>query len=257
LSGDGGHRGAGPLAGIDAVILAGGFGTRLQSVLPDRQKVIGSVAGRPFLHHLLNQFADAGVGRFVLALGHRADQVTEANRGWGRPDVEIVTAVEPTPLGTGGALRHALSALRSDTLLVANGDSFAGADLAALLAFHRARRAHITLLLVQVRDAGRYGRVQTDADGAVLAFEEKPANAAGSSEPAAVNGGIYLMDRTVVAAIPAGRTVSLEREIFPAAIGKGLYGHLQAVPFIDIGTPESWSAAAGFFAALNADVEKA
>lgn len=239
------------------MILAGGLGSRLQSVLPDRQKVVGTVAGRPFLHHLLNQFADAGVGRFVLALGHHAGQVAEAGRGWGRSDVEIVASVEPMPLGTAGALRHALAALRSDTVLVANGDSYARADLAAMLAFHRARQARITLLLIPVRNADRYGRVRTDADGAVLAFEEKPVDAGDFAGPAAVNGGIYLMERAAVAAIPAGRPVSLEREVFPAYVGKGLYGHLQAVPFIDIGTPESWSAAAGFFADLAADGGKA
>ena len=237
------------LAGLDAVILAGGLGTRLASVLPDRQKVVGEIAGRPLLHHLLHQFSEVGISRLVLALGHRAEQVTAAAAEWARSGIELLESVEPAPLGTGGALRHALPRLRSDTLLVANGDSFAAADLASLLAFHRSRRARITLLLVTIKDASRYGRVRVDATGAVIAFDEKPAEPDAMPAPTSINAGIYLMDRDVVAEITAERPVLLEREVIPAYIGKGLYGHLQLVPFIDIGTPESCAAAEQFFAA--------
>ena len=237
------------LSQIDAVILAGGLGTRLRTVLPGQQKVVGEIAGQPFLHRVLNQFATAGIERFVFALGHRAVQVEAAIEAWRPAHITTALSTEPAPLGTGGAVRYALGQIASETVLIANGDSYAGLDLAALLAFHCARQARITLLLVPVpaTESGRYGRVRAAADGTVLAFEEKPENGAATG---AINAGVYVMDRAAIAAMPDDRPLSLEREIFPAYVGRGLYGHLQGVPFIDIGTPESWAAADAFFAAM-------
>lgn len=243
-------RGRGALDDIDSVILAGGLGTRLAEALPGRQKVLAPVAGKPFLARLIDLVRSAGGRRIIVALGHKAGQVTDwlAAGAWG--DLEIAPSVEPAALGTGGALRFAFDSdsLRSDDVLVLNGDSFADADLGALVAFHRARRAAVSLLLVPVAEAARYGTVETAADGSVTAFREKdPAAAA----PAYVNAGVYLFRREVIGNIPAGRPVSLENEVFTRYCAAGLFAQRQDVPFIDIGTPESWRTAGRFFANLD------
>lgn len=237
-----------PLAGIDTVILAGGLGTRLRSVLPDRQKVLADVGGNPFLQKLIDHYFDAGTGRIVLALGYRATEVEKFishNFGTAR----ITASIEPEPLGTGGALRYALPKVQSDTVLVANGDSFADIDLAALLHFHRTQGSKITLALAFVDDMRRYGRVSIDDRGAVISFEEKRAD--GVAESGYINAGVYLIEREVIAAIPSSQKISLEHDVFPARVGKDLYAYKQHASFIDIGTPESWAVAGEFFAELE------
>lgn len=238
------------LDSIDAVILAGGLGTRLRPALPDTQKVMAPVAGAPFLARLVAQITSAGGRRIVLALGHRAPDVT---RWIERTDLpaELIASFEPAPLGTGGALRHALPHILSKTVVVMNGDSFAAADLGALTAFHHERAAAITLLLAPVEDTARYGTVALAEDGQVRAFREKDAARAG---PAPVNAGIYVFARSVIEAIPQDRSVSLEKEVFPDYCGRGLYAQRQDVPFLDIGTAEHWRAADRFFASLGAEL---
>lgn len=240
-----------PLAGIDVVILAGGLGTRLRAVLPERQKVVADVAGQPFLARLIGFYAHAGAARIVLALGYRSQDVTNSIAGYEGP-CEIVASVEPEPRGTGGALRYALPQLRSTTVLVANGDSFADADLAGLVDLHRSRGASVTLALTFVDDVQRYGRVVVGRDGAVERFEEKPARADPEKPQAGyINAGVYLIEREVVARLPEGVALSLERDVFPELVGHGIYALAGHIPFIDIGTPESWSMADAFFAAIE------
>lgn len=236
---------AGPLDGVDAVILAGGLGTRLRSALPDRQKVLAEIGGRPFLELLIESVREAGAKRIILALGHQADQVLSfiQDRQW--RGLELVPSVEPAVLGTGGALGFALAKIHTDTVLALNGDSFAAADFAGFLKFHHARKAIISLLLVPMKAAGRYGLVETDDAGSVIRFVEKPSE---SGHSVYINGGIYLFAKEAIAKIGSGSEVSLEREVFPQYCGAGLYAMKQDVPFIDIGTPESWRMADTFFA---------
>jgi D-glycero-alpha-D-manno-heptose 1-phosphate guanylyltransferase len=233
-------------SGLDVIVLAGGLGTRLREVLPGRQKVTAPVSGEPFLTRLLQWLADAGIGQIVLAAGHRAadvEAVAAARASFG-PTVQV--SIEPVPLGTGGAARLALPLTDSDPVLVVNGDSFADIDLAAFRAFHSAHRAQASLALVAAPEPSRYGAVKIDANNAVVSFEEKPDVGAQSS---AISAGIYLFERATLAAVPGGKLVSLEREIFPDLIGKGLYAILFNSGFIDIGTPESLRSAAEFFRA--------
>jgi NDP-sugar pyrophosphorylase family protein len=233
------------LTGITAAILAGGLGTRLLSAVPDRPKVLAEVAGRPFLAHLLDLFVAAGIRRVVLCTGYRAEAV-EAAFGNRYGDLTIQYSVESEPQGTGGALRAALPLLDSSTVLVANGDSWCQVDLAASWDRHRGCGARASLLLTKVADPSRFGRVEVDHSGRVTQFAEKaPGLAAGW-----INAGIYLIDREAIAAIPAGEQVSLEHDIFPAMIGRGLYGFAAGGRFLDIGTPESYAAAEAFFASL-------
>jgi NDP-sugar pyrophosphorylase family protein len=225
------------LKGVDVVILAGGRGTRLQSLPGDLPKPLRPVNGRPFLSYLLDQVRGAGARRIILSLGYRPEDFREIAA---REGLEM--SVEPAPLGTGGGLRAALPLLRADTVMAMNGDSYASVDLRLLAALHRRRKARAMLLLAEIEDASRYGRVEIDEDGSVLRFAEK-----GEAGPGLINAGVYVLQRSVVAAIPEGRAVSLERETFPSLIGPGFFGEPGTFAFMDIGTPESYAAASEFF----------
>jgi NDP-sugar pyrophosphorylase family protein len=225
------------LGGLDVVILAGGRGTRLQSLPDDIPKPLRPVNGRPFLSYLVDQVRAAGARRVILSLGYRPDAFGDfAARE------KLETSVEKEPLGTGGGLRNALPLLHADTLLAMNGDSYASVDLGLLAALQRRRKARATMLLAEVSDASRYGRVEIDEDGSVLEFTEK-----GQAGPGLINAGVYVLQKAVVAEIPEGRPVSLERETFPSLIGNRFFGEPGSFAFMDIGTPESYAASSEFF----------
>lgn len=230
------------LAHTTALILAGGLGTRLRSVVSQRQKVLAETHGRPFLSRLLDQLTAVGVPEAVLCTGYMGEQV-EATFGSTYHGLRLFYSQETTPLGTGGALRAAVPLTTSDPLLVMNGDSYFQVDLSAFWAYHEAHAAGTTLALARVPDTKRFGRVTVAEDGRVLAFEEK-----GSRDgPGWINAGIYLLGRERLLAIPLEGAVSLERQCFPAWIGDRLYGYPGEGAFLDIGTPESYAAATQFF----------
>jgi NDP-sugar pyrophosphorylase family protein len=231
------------LANLVAVVLAGGQGTRLRSVLADVPKVIAPVRGRPFLAWLLSRLAAAGLRRAVISTGYRAEQV-EAALGSRCGNLELIYSQETSPLGTAGALRAALPYVTGDQILAMNGDSYWRADLAGLFQFQGAHRAAATLLLAHMPDTGRYGRVSFADDGQVTQFAEKQ----DSAGPGWINAGVYLIETARIHEIPTGRAVSIEREMFPAWIGRGLYGYPGADRFLDIGTPESYAQADAYFA---------
>jgi len=236
------------LTDTTALVLAGGLGTRLRSVVTDRPKVLALVAGRPYLAHLLDQLADAGLRRVVLCTGYRADQV-RATFGTRYRELELLYSEEDRPLGTAGALRLALPQADSEILLVLNGDSYCAADLSAFWRFHEGHRGSghsASLVLTRVASTRRYGRVEINSNGAVTRFLEKGA----VDGPGLINAGIYLLDRGVVEPIPAAQPVSLERDMFPSWIAGSLYGFAASSAFIDIGTPESYAAADRFFHTL-------
>jgi D-glycero-alpha-D-manno-heptose 1-phosphate guanylyltransferase len=227
---------------MTAAVLAGGLGTRLRPALDDRPKVLALVAGRPFLTYLLDMLRAVSVKRVVLLTGYKGEQV-ESALGHYYQGMSLVYSAEPSPRGTAGALRVALPHLDSSTILLLNGDSYCGMDMHTFAGFHRRRGADVSIALTRVEDAGRYGRVETTAGGLVTAFAEKqPAGG-----PGWINAGVYLLERRVIEEIPTGRPVSLEREMLPAWIAsKTVYGHRRARPFLDVGTPESYLAAAAF-----------
>lgn len=242
--------GAIDFAAIPVAILAGGLGTRLRSVIGEQSKVVAEVNGRPFLAHLLDQIARFGFRDVVLCVGWQADAV-EAALGAAHGPLRLRYSRESEPLGTGGALRLALPLLEGPAAMVLNGDSYCDADLAAAWTEHRERRASATLVLVEVPDTSRYGRVELDADGAICRFTEKQE----SSTPGWINAGIYLLDRARIETISPGRALSFERDVLPAWIGTGLRGHCTRARFIDIGTPQSYSAASRFFGAEGGSAE--
>jgi NDP-sugar pyrophosphorylase family protein len=232
---------------VTAAILAGGLGTRLRSVVAGRPKVLASVGGRPYLTHLLDQLAAASVREVVLLTGHAAEQVRDT-LGESHAGLRLVYSAEPAPLGTGGALRNALPHLSAQTVLLLNGDSYCDVDLAALVQFHRAESAEASLVLVRVPDASRFGQVRMGRTGRVLRFEEK-----GETQVSGwINAGVYLIDRALVAEVPPGRAMSLERDLLPGWVAeRRVRGYRCDGRFLDIGTPESYAEAEEFFAAAG------
>lgn len=230
------------LASVTAVILAGGLGTRVHSVVNDRPKVLAEVGGRPFLTYLLDQVASYGIGHVVLCTGYLSEQVGAAF-GDTYGSISLDYSQELSPLGTAGALRLALPLFKSDSVLVMNGDSFCETDLSAFWTWHCARGADTTLLLTRMPNTRRYGRVHVDDNGRVLGFDEK----SDKCRPGWINAGIYLIKQDFLRTIPTGRSVSIEKEMFPAWTGRGFYGYQGEGRFLDIGTPEAYAAAEQFF----------
>ena len=228
------------LAQLDVLVLAGGLGTRIRPVLGDVPKLLAPIGGRTYLDCLFDWLRRFGARRVVLGLGYQAQAVIDHLRQHPDPSLAIDTVVEPRPLGTGGAVRFARAALRTDPVMVMNGDSFVEAPLCDFVARHRASGAAGTLLCTEVADAGRYGRVETDAPGRIQAFAEKDPAFHGT---ASINAGVYLLSAALLDDIAAGNSTSLERDVFERLPAGSLAAYSGRFAFIDIGTPESLAAA--------------
>jgi D-glycero-alpha-D-manno-heptose 1-phosphate guanylyltransferase len=225
------------------MILAGGLGTRLRTVVSDRPKPLASIGRTPFIEILVQSLADKGVRDFVLLTGYRGEMIEDFfnNAKWAR--VSIRFSREYVALGTGGAVKQAEAFATEPTLLV-NGDTFFDADLEKLVEFHINKRVGVTLSLVRVQDVSRYGAVQLDEHGMVTGFREKGQD---SSGPGWINAGLSLLSLDVIRGLPAGQSFSMEREVFPElARARRMAGLGQDRPFYDIGTPESYTAFATF-----------
>jgi len=228
---------------VSAVVLAGGLGTRLRSVVADRPKVMAQVVGRPFIEFLFDQLIEAGIQAVVLATGYRAEQIEEAY-GPRYRSLELSYSRETQQLGTGGAVKLALAEVRTPWVLVLNGDSFCDCKIGDFLAASIRVASPAAMILAHVPDAGRFGQVTLSAGGAVTSFSEKKPDAGAGL----INAGIYLFKRATLEDLPAGRAHSLERELFPALVGHGLWGYqANDAGFIDIGTPESLLSAQKLF----------
>ncbi|HEX6754719.1 MAG TPA: NDP-sugar synthase [Mycobacteriales bacterium] len=223
---------------MDAIVLVGGQGTRLRPLTLSAPKPMLPTAGVPFLTHLLSRIAAIGVRHVVLSTSYRAEVFADhfgTGAGLGL-DLEYVT--EDEPLGTGGGIRNVADRLRSDDVLVFNGDVLSGVDLQKLVATHRDGDADVTLHLTRVEDPRAFGSVPTDEHGRVTAFLEK------SPEPVTdqVNAGCYVFRRSVLESIPAGRPVSVERETFPGLLAGGatVLAYVDSTYWLDLGTPETF-----------------
>ena len=232
----------------EAVIVAGGFGTRMLPLTERRPKHLLEVGGVAFLEHQIGKLAAAGVAHVVLATSYHADLFFPVLGDGSRYGVRLTYVTEDEPLGTGGAIRNAAEALSPEpgrAVVVLNGDVLSGHDLAGQLAdFDRprgGRAVDVSLHLVEVPDARAFGCVPTDATGRVEAFVEK------SDDPVSnqVNAGCYVFRRHVVGAIPAGRVVSVERETFPGLVDDGalVVGWVESAYWRDVGNPEALVAA--------------
>lgn len=224
---------------MQAIVLVGGEGTRLRPLTATVPKPALTLVDRPFIAYMVEWLAGHGVSEVVLACGFLPDVLREALGEGEAEGVRIRYVVEPEARGTAGAIRFAADQLGEeleDRFLALNGDVLTDLDLTALLGAHLERRARATLGLHPVEDSSAYGLVSTGRAGEVLEFLEKT----GVPAPGEVNAGIYVLERSVLDLIPAGREVSIERQVFPRLVGEGLGGLRLDGYWMDIGTPDRY-----------------
>jgi mannose-1-phosphate guanylyltransferase len=221
---------------VQALILAGGEGTRLRPLTHTVPKPVLPLVGRPHVAYVIDWLVRHGVDDAVVSCGHLAEGMRSAIAEL-EPGVEIRYAEEPDPRGTAGAIRFAEDML-GDRFLVLNGDVLCDLDLSALIEQHERTGARATIALYPVEDPSGYGLVHRHDDGEITEFLEKPSRDQIDTDE--INAGAYLLERSVLDRIPPDRAVSIEREVFPELIGDGLYGIRLEGYWIDIGTPERY-----------------
>ena len=230
-----------------AVLLVGGLGTRLRTLVPSAPKPLAPVGDRPFLELLVRQLLIQNIRRLIMCTGYLADQVESAFGDGHNLGVAIEYSRESDPLGTGGAIKLAQSYLRSSSdFLVLNGDSFVEVDLRQLVQFHRTHGGLATMAVLSAENASRYGTVHVNSGNRVTEFHEKT----GNDSPGLINAGVYVFNRELFDHIPDGK-VSLEREVFPRILDRGVYVVEQHGMFIDIGTPADYMQAQQLFGRLD------
>jgi D-glycero-alpha-D-manno-heptose 1-phosphate guanylyltransferase len=218
-----------------AIILAGGLGTRLRSVVPDMPKCMAFVAGRPFLYHVINYLRLQGIESFIFSLGYKHDIIEDyLKEEYATLQYQVV--IEDEPLGTGGAIRLACQQSKYENVLVVNGDTLFRIDLASLAAFHLKRSSSCTLALKPMHNFDRYGVVETDAAGKVTEFREKQ-----YYEQGLINGGVYLLNTRRFLEKHFEPKFSFEKEYLEKEYQQGsIYAMEQDEYFIDIGIPEDY-----------------
>ena len=227
---------------MEAILLCGGLGTRLRSVVSDRPKPMADIAGKPFLHYLVRMLSEKGVERFVFALGYMGEQIEAYFQDGREYGVSIVYSYEESPLGTGGAIRNALPKMQEEDVLVLNADTYFDTDYRSLFQEQSRKCADMTIASREIEDISRYGAILKDTDGRILRWNEKQS---GSEETTPrrgeINGGIYVMKKSLIEKIPAGKQ-SLENDCIPAWLSRSVSIH--ALPsdgyFMDIGVPEDY-----------------
>ncbi len=225
---------------MKAIVLVGGFGTRLRPLTLTTPKQMLPVVGVPMIERVVAKLAANGVTDAILSLGYRPDAFLEAYPDDRCAGVRLHYAVEPEPLDTAGAVRFAATEAGVDSrFIVLNGDVLTDLDVAALWALHAERGAEATIALTPVDDPSRYGVVPIAADGRVEAFIEKPPP--GEAPTNWINAGTYVLEPSVLDRIPAGRKVSIERETFPRLVEDGSLFALQSSAYwVDAGTPATY-----------------
>ncbi len=226
-----------------AVVLVGGFGTRLRPLTLTTPKQMLPVVDRPMIEHVLAHLRSHGVGDAVLSLGYRPEAFTEAYPDGTAAGVRLRYAVDPEPLDTAGAVRFAARHAGIDErFVVCNGDVLTDLDLGALVDLHERRRAEGTIALHRVEDPSAFGVVATDGHDRVVAFVEKPPPHQAPSD--LINAGTYVLEPSVLERIPDGRAASIEREVFPTMAADGsLFAMVGDTYWIDAGTPAQYLAA--------------
>jgi mannose-1-phosphate guanylyltransferase len=222
---------------VKAVVLVGGFGTRLRPLTLTTPKQMLPILHKPMIEHVLEHLASHGITEAVLSMGYRPDAFADAYPDGRCAGVGLHYAIEAEPLDTAGAIRFAaLDAGIDERFVVVNGDVLTDLDLGELVAFHDAHGGEGTIALHQVDDPSAFGVVPTDADGKVEAFVEKPTREEAPTD--LINAGTYVLEASVLDRIADGRKVSIEREVFPAMVADGvLYAMSGNTYWIDTGTP--------------------
>jgi len=220
----------------EAMILVGGKGERLRSVINNTPKPMAEVSEKPFLEWLILFLKKKGIRRVVLCSGYMAEAI-EAYFGDGtKLGVKILYSVDPFPLGTGGAIIYALNHIQSKNFLVLNGDSFCQFNLNHFYKFHLEKKAKASILLTKASDCSRFGSVNINNCDEIISFIEK----SNIKCKGLINAGVYILEADLMLHFPQGQAISIEKEIFPRLIGCGLYAFTIEGVFCDIGTPESY-----------------
>ncbi len=229
---------------MEAIVLAGGFGTRLAQVVKDVPKPMAPVCGRPFLEYLLDWLTGQGVDRIVLAVGYKKKCVMD-HFGQNYKDAAVAYSLEDTPLYTGGATKKAMDMCREERVFVINGDSWFPVDLRRMRRDAEASGAPVTIAVKRMQHFSRYGNVTIDSEGFITAFQEKR-----YCEDGSINGGVYDVVRTVLDGWP--EAFSMENDCFPALVSeRKIRAFLGEGSFIDIGIPEDYARAQEFFKGMN------
>ena len=223
---------------MDCIVLAGGLGTRLQSVVQDVPKCMAPVNGKPFLHFLFDYAEQQGCTKVILSLGYKYEYVTE----WLKTQQRSFTVdyvIEEVPLGTGGGIQLALQKATEQHIAVLNGDTMFRVPLQEMMEFHMQVQAATTVALKPMQDFDRYGVVKTDNTARITAFEEKKPQAEGL-----INGGVYIIDKDALSAKNLPQKFSFEKDYFEAFVQEGnMYGFVSTEYFIDIGIPSDYEQA--------------
>jgi len=222
----------------EAIVLAGGLGTRLRGVLPNMPKCMAPVGEMPFLTYVLDYLLTQDIHRVILSVGYRKDQVMNYF-GNSFKSLEIGYAMEEEPLGTGGAIKLSLGMCTAENVFVLNGDTYFTPDLAAMQKLHETSMADITIAIKQVEDSGRYGSVVSDNSGRIIDFKEKDP----SAKEGWINGGIYLINKHILDSVKETK-FSIENDVFKHAAERL---HIHAFPtdsfFLDMGIPTDYAKA--------------
>jgi mannose-1-phosphate guanylyltransferase len=222
---------------MQALILAGGEGTRLRPLTSTVPKPVVPLVDRPFITFMLDWLRGHGVDDVVMSCGHMADGVRRVLGDGSSIGVRLRYMEEPRPLGTGGALKFA-GDLLDERFLMLNGDTLSDLNLTAQLTQHERTGAQATLALYPVEDPSAYGLVRLEDDGSVREFVEKPAP--DQIDTNNISAGAYVLERSVLDLLEPGAPASIERDVFPRLVGNGLYGHVGSGYWKDIGTPERY-----------------
>jgi mannose-1-phosphate guanylyltransferase len=223
---------------LQALILAGGEGTRLRPLTSTIPKPVVPLVDRPFISYTLEWLRSHGLDDVILSCGFMADGVRSVLGDGSRLGIRLRYVEEPEPLGTGGALKFA-EELLDERFFMLNGDVLSDIDLSAQLRQHESTCARATLALIQVDDPSAYGLVRRNSDCSVKEFVEKPGPE--QIDTNLINAGAYVLEHGVLETMaPAGTNISIEREVFPALVGDGLFGYAASGYWLDIGTPERY-----------------
>lgn len=230
---------------LEAIILAGGFGTRLAKVLPDIPKPMAPVGGRPFLEICLDMLAVKGFQHVILSLGYKAE-IIQRHFGIRYRGIEIDYHIEDFPLGTGGATKAAMNLARNNEVFVLNGDTFIDLDFGAMYREHSATNVKVSITAVRVEDTYRYGRLAVSG-GIITGFLEK-----GASGPGFINSGVYLLDHNLFNNFELAPQFAIESDFFvPHLSYLSPHAYVSQGYFIDIGIPEDWDRAQTELANIN------
>lgn len=228
---------------MQAVILAGGFGTRLRPLTLTTPKPLLPVMGRPVLYHQIDLLKKHGVKHIVLCLNYKADEIKKYLKKNPVDGVYLDYAVEPFPYGTAGAVKNAQRFIESGFFLVLNGDILLDIDISSVVRFFNHKKAKAVLALKEVKDPSRYGLVSMDRKMRIQQFLEKPSyEQIDQLTVKTINAGLYVLHKDVLSMIPQKKFFSFERDVFPALLleNQALYGFLQKFYWIDMGTPDKY-----------------